>query len=40
MVGRKDWMGWMTQLMKPFTSAEIRFFELGKQAEARKWIKA
>ncbi|MGH1434915.1 MAG: STAS/SEC14 domain-containing protein [Lewinella sp.] len=40
MVGRKDWMDWMTQLMKPFTSADIRFFELEAQAEARKWIKA
>lgn len=39
MVGRKNWMDWMTQLMKPFTSAEIRFFELEKQAEARKWIR-
>lgn len=39
MVGRKDWMDWMTQLMKPFTSAEIRFFELEEQAAAREWIK-
>lgn len=40
MVGRKDWMDWMTQLMKPFTSAEIRFFELEEQFEAKQWIKA
>ncbi|MBR9919550.1 MAG: STAS/SEC14 domain-containing protein [Bacteroidetes bacterium] len=39
MVGRKDWMDWMTQLMKPFTSAEIKFFELEEQAAARAWIK-
>lgn len=39
MVGRKDWMDWLTQMMKPFTSAEIRFFELEEQEEARKWIK-
>ncbi|WP_020534811.1 STAS/SEC14 domain-containing protein [Lewinella cohaerens] len=38
-VGRKDWMDWMTQLMKPFTNAEIRFFELEEQAAAREWIK-
>jgi hypothetical protein len=40
MVGRKDWMDWMTQLMKPFTSAEIKFFELEEQAAARAWINA
>ena len=40
MVGRKDWMDWLTQLMKPFTSAEVKFFELEKKAAAKAWIKA
>lgn len=37
-VGRKTWMDWMTQLMKPFTSAEIRYFELEDQSQAKQWI--
>lgn len=38
-VGRKKWMDWMTQLMKPFTSAETRYFELEERDKAKAWIK-
>lgn len=37
-VGRKDWMDWMTQLMKPFTSAEVKYFELEDREAAMAWI--
>lgn len=39
-VGRKEWMNWMAQLMKPFTSAEIKFFELENRKQAKAWIQA
>lgn len=38
MVGEKDWQEWMTQIMKPFTEADIKFFELKDQDDARAWI--
>ncbi|MGN6566985.1 MAG: STAS/SEC14 domain-containing protein [Flavipsychrobacter sp.] len=38
MVGNKDWQEWLTKLMKPFTSAEIKFFDLAEKKEAKKWI--
>lgn len=39
MVGEKNWQKWMTNLMKPFTNAEINFFEPGERAAALEWIK-
>ena len=39
MVGEKKWEEWMTDLMKPFTSADVRFFDISKKKEALKWIK-
>lgn len=38
MVGDKSWQEWMSDLMKPFTSAEVRFFELRDQDKAHEWI--
>jgi hypothetical protein len=38
MVGDKEWEKELTQLMKPFTDAEIKYFPLSKAEEARKWI--
>jgi hypothetical protein len=29
----------MTDLMKPFTSAEVKFFDLEEKEIAKKWIK-
>lgn len=38
-VGRKEWMDWMTQMMKPFTSADVRFFSLKERDLAKEWIR-
>lgn len=38
MVGEKKWERWMTTLMKPFTSAEVRFFQTTDKEKAREWI--
>lgn len=38
MVVEKKWQDWITQFMKPFTSAEIRYFDLEEKDEAKKWI--
>lgn len=38
MVGAKKWEEWLTQLMKPFTSAEIKYFEISEKQEALEWI--
>lgn len=39
MVGDKTWEKELTQLMKPFTDAEIKFFETEDREEAKHWIK-
>lgn len=39
MVGAKDWQEKLTKLMKPFTSAEVRFFEIEDREKAKSWIK-
>ena len=39
MIGDKKWEKWMTDLMKPFTSAEVKFFDLEEKEIAKKWIK-
>lgn len=39
MVGEKKWQVWMTQLMKPFTSAEIKYFDIENEQAAKDWIK-
>jgi hypothetical protein len=40
MVGEKDWEKMMTDMMKPFTPAEIKFFETTQKEEAKKWIRS
>lgn len=39
MVGENQWQEWMTDLMKPLTSAEVRYFDLSQKEEAAQWIK-
>lgn len=39
MVGDKKWEKQLTQLMKPFTDAEIEFFETEDRQKAQNWIK-
>lgn len=39
MVGEKKWHDWMTNLMKPFTSAEVRYFDLSESEAAKIWAR-
>lgn len=39
MVGTKSWEKWLTELMKPFTPAEVKYFELADKEAALQWIK-
>jgi hypothetical protein len=38
-VGDKRWQNLMTQLMKPFTDATVRFFDPGEKEQAWEWAK-
>lgn len=38
MVGDKGWQEWLTSFMKPFTSANVKYFELTDKEEAKQWI--
>ncbi|MBO3272050.1 STAS/SEC14 domain-containing protein [Hymenobacter defluvii] len=38
MVGDERWEEWMTKLMKPFSSAEIKYFDLLEREQALSWI--
>ncbi|KKN24951.1 hypothetical protein LCGC14_0889710 [marine sediment metagenome] len=38
MVGETKWQDWMTQLMKTFTAADIKFFDLKDKEKAKTWI--
>lgn len=38
-VGENDWQKWMTKAMKPFTDAEIKYFDEKNAGEAGAWIK-
>jgi len=37
-VGEKKWHEWMAGFCKPFTSAQVRYFEHGELSEARIWV--
>ena len=39
MVGDKKWQDWITQFMKPFTNAEVKYYDLEDRETAKKWIK-
>lgn len=38
MVGETRWQHGMAALCKPFTKAQVRYFERADAAEARKWL--
>ncbi|NBG65719.1 SpoIIAA family protein [Acidiluteibacter ferrifornacis] len=38
-VGHSDWQEVMTELMKPFTNADIRYFKESHVSKAKNWIK-
>jgi hypothetical protein len=37
-VGEKTWQEWMTVVCRPFTKAEIRYFDHGDAGVARAWL--
>lgn len=39
MVGEKKWEEWMTRLWKPFTQAEVRYFDVKKIQQAWDWVR-
>jgi hypothetical protein len=40
MVGEKQWQHGMATFFKPFTKAEVRYFDHADHAEAGKWLRA
>jgi hypothetical protein len=38
MVGDKKWQRWMTEFGKPFTAAEVRYFDKPEIAQAIAWL--
>lgn len=40
MVGSEKWEDWLSQIMKPFTKAEIKFFKLEERELAKAWIES
>lgn len=38
MVGEQKWQDWITQFMKPFTQADIQYFNLSNKYKAQVWI--
>jgi hypothetical protein len=38
MVGEKRWQQWMSSFCRPFTTAEVRYFESSDVDRAREWI--
>lgn len=39
MVGAQKWEDWLTQLMKPFSDAEVKYFDLTERELAMAWVK-
>ena len=39
-VGDKEWEKGMSSFCRPFTSAEIRYFDQSQKVEAREWIES
>ena len=37
-VGDKKWEEWIAKIIKPFTTAEIGYFETTQKAEAMAWV--
>lgn len=40
MVGEKKWQRWMAGFAKPFTHAEIRYFDKSEGGQALAWLQA
>jgi SpoIIAA-like len=37
-VGDKQWEKWIAQLIKPFTTAEVRYFDVHQKEQAMAWL--
>ncbi len=40
MIGDKRWQAWMATFCRPFTTAEIRYFDQSEADEARVWLES
>jgi hypothetical protein len=40
LVGDQKWMEWATLMAKPFTSAELKYFDFSQREQAWAWINA
>jgi len=40
MVGDKKWESWMAKICRPFTGANIKYFDISELDAAREWIEA
>ncbi len=38
MVGERTWEKWMATFCRPFTSAEIRYFDQSESDKAHRWV--
>lgn len=38
MVGDRDWQEWMARLCRPFTKAEVRYFDQSQTEQAWAWV--
>jgi len=38
MIGDRTWEKWMAMFCRPFTSAEIRYFDQDDAEQARQWV--
>ncbi|MDX5422387.1 MAG: STAS/SEC14 domain-containing protein [Hymenobacteraceae bacterium] len=39
-VGDKNWIDWLTVMAKPFTTAEVKYFDFSQRQLAWEWIHA
>lgn len=37
-IGEKKWQEWMATICKPFTTADVKFFNQSETTEAHRWI--
>lgn len=40
LVGDRQWIDWLTVMAKPFTSAEVKYFDFSQRQLAWEWIQA
>ena len=40
MVGNKKWENWVSKLMKPFSYAKIKYFDIEEKRKAQQWIES